>query len=69
VVRIHVRPHIGGENLASKGFRGCSSTGRAPALQAGGYGFEPRHLQMLRSEFDAINASYQNLMACNDASS
>jgi hypothetical protein len=25
--------------------RGCSSAGRAPALQAGGQGFEPPHLQ------------------------
>ena len=24
--------------------RGCSSAGRAPALQAGGHGFEPHHL-------------------------
>src|SRR5579871_5749334 len=28
--------------------RGCSSAGRAPALQAGGQGFEPPHLQKLR---------------------
>ena len=26
------------------GFRGCSSVGRAPALQAGGQGFESLHL-------------------------
>ena len=26
-------------------FRGCSSVGRAPALQAGGQGFESPHLQ------------------------
>ena len=25
--------------------RGCSSVGRAPALQAGGHGFESHHLQ------------------------
>ena len=29
--------------------RGCSSAGRAPALQAGGHGFEPHHLHQVRS--------------------
>ena len=28
----------------TKPFWGCSSAGRAPALQAGGHGFEPHHL-------------------------
>ena len=31
--------------------RGCSSAGRAPALQAGGHGFEPHHLHQSK-EFD-----------------
>ena len=29
---------------ATLGTWGCSSAGRAPALQAGGHGFEPHHL-------------------------
>ena len=29
---------------------GCSSVGRAPALQAGGQGFESLHLQLIRSQ-------------------
>ena len=35
--------------------RGCSSAGRAPALQAGGHGFEPHHLhQSSRWEDDLL---------------
>ncbi len=30
--------------------RGYSSTGRAPALQAGGCGFEPRYLHQIREK-------------------
>ena len=32
------------EPRARKGKRGCSSAGRAPALQAGGHGFDSHHL-------------------------
>ena len=31
---------------------GCSSAGRAPALQAGGQGFESLHLHWIRAERD-----------------
>ena len=31
---------------------GCSSAGRAPALQAGGHGFESHHLHHKRSEIE-----------------
>ena len=36
----------GSEEILEKATRkrGCSSAGRAPALQAGGHGFEPHHL-------------------------
>ena len=33
---------------ATLGTWGCSSAGRAPALQAGGHGFEPHHLHHRR---------------------
>ena len=29
--------------------RGCSSAGRAPALQAGGHGFESHHLHQVKN--------------------
>src|SRR5580700_3890993 len=32
--------------------RGCSSAGRAPALQAGGQGFEPPHLHHRQSPYN-----------------
>ena len=35
------------EKLEKK-LRGCSSVGRAPALQAGGHGFESHHLHQKR---------------------
>ena len=39
-------------------FWGCSSAGRAPALQAGGHGFEPHHLHhRLRRGFGSEKAS------------
>ena len=33
-----------GEQVAARMIWGCSSAGRAPALQAGGHRFEPVHL-------------------------
>ena len=40
--------HLASKPLASK--RGCSSAGRAPALQAGGQEFDPPHLHHKRQE-------------------
>ena len=39
VVRVHLSPYT-----ATNLIRGCSSVGRAPALQAGGHEFESHHL-------------------------
>ena len=39
---------------------GCSSAGRAPALQAGGHGFDSHHLhqrQVAAAELDKLNAN------------
>ena len=36
------------EEQFSSPIRGCSSAGRAPALQAGGHGFESHHLHQRR---------------------
>jgi hypothetical protein len=41
VVQVHPDP---------PSYRGCSSVGRAPALQAGGHRFDPVHLHHLRKE-------------------
>ena len=35
-----------GEQVAAGNLWGCSSVGRAPALQAGGHEFESHHLQV-----------------------
>ena len=42
MVRIHPDPPVS--------YRGCSSVGRAPALQAGGHRFDPVHLHQFRKE-------------------
>ena len=34
--------------------RGCSSAGRAPALQAGGHRFDPVHLHQLSEESKSV---------------
>ena len=44
VVRIHKGPPRRFTFMAKRHLRGCSSAGRAPALQAGGRQFEPAHL-------------------------
>ena len=33
---------------------GCSSAGRAPALQAGGHGFESHHLHQVTNEVEKV---------------
>ena len=40
----------GEADVASMNFWGCSSAGRAPALQAGGQEFDPPHLHHHRLE-------------------
>ena len=42
--------------------RGYSSTGRAPALQAGGCGFEPRYLHQIRERAAAIRSGLIDLV-------
>src|ERR1700693_1478911 len=42
MVRIHPDPPVS--------YRGCSSVGRAPALQAGGHRFDPVHLHHFERE-------------------
>src|SRR5687768_10960998 len=50
MVRVHPDPPRSGRRL-KRGlmtrYRGCSSIGRAPALQAGGHRFDPVHLHHL----------------------
>ena len=41
---IHSKDRKNGENYKPLKKWGCSSAGRAPALQAGGHGFESHHL-------------------------
>jgi hypothetical protein len=52
MVRVHPDPPRSGRRL-KRGLmtrnRGCSSIGRAPALQAGGHRFDPVHLHHLVS--------------------
>ena len=43
-----------GEQVGA-GFWGCSSVGRAPALQAGGQGFESLHLHVNNEESRATD--------------
>ena len=43
ILRDHEIPHMGADPSW-----GCSSVGRAPALQAGGHGFESHHLHQRR---------------------
>ena len=41
--------------------RGCSSAGRAPALQAGGHGFEPHHLHQSSRREDYLFTFHSSL--------
>ena len=48
VVQFSVTPP---EALKTEETRGCSSAGRAPALQAGGHGFDSHHLHQSEGNF------------------
>ena len=45
VVQFSVTPQ---KRVTTEETRGCSSAGRAPALQAGGHGFDSHHLHQKR---------------------
>ena len=49
-----------GEQVAAGYIWGCSSVGRAPALQAGGHEFESHHLH--ESNEPCTNRSAQDIM-------
>ena len=72
VVRVHLGPskkftHMARFLKADKRnifpIRGCSSAGRAPALQAGGQEFDPPHLQSDTNLF-AHNVSSEQKSEC-----
>ena len=48
VVQFSVTPQSGSTTEET---RGCSSAGRAPALQAGGHGFDSHHLHQSEGNF------------------
>ena len=63
-----------GEQVAARLIWGCSSVGRAPALQAGGQGFESLHLhcESIDSRLyleNRISNQYLNLMKIRDKTS
>ena len=53
-----------GKQVAARMKWGCSSVGRAPALQAGGQGFESLHLHSVSEDTGSkVNTSQEGLIA------
>ena len=62
---VHGHAFIGVPGLNRYLLRGCSSAGRAPALQAGGQGFEPPHLHFSFFENSVVGHNVNKVNVSN----
>ena len=71
MVRVHLGLPLSKERKNGENYEpylwGCSSAGRAPALQAGGHGFESHHLHQEKNEEEGSTESHHLYQALKRA--